>query len=239
MRKPFLLFLAAVTAAASLVGCGGGGSGIINVPNPRVRFFNAFEGVTNANARVGTDVVAGGTLGTTAYGQVSEYAITENGTKDFTAGQTTFNDLATLSNQLFEENRRYTAIGYGADGSRQILLVQENELDAATNTVEIRVAHAAQSVGNVDIYVSPGAGSPLPGTATAANVAPGAVSDFFSLAAGASTELRVRVYAAGDTTTPLFDNTLTVGSTERYLLVAHTASGGGGNVAVTAVREDR
>src|SRR6478672_5237223 len=93
-------------AALALFGCGGTGNGILNVPNPRVRVANVMPGIASAKAKVGNDTISSNI----AFGAVSDYTVTPNGNKDLSVGDSTFSNLATLSNQLFETQRRYTGI---------------------------------------------------------------------------------------------------------------------------------
>lgn len=205
--------------ATLLVGCGGSGNGLVNIPNPRVRFANVLPGIANAKAKVGPDEISVNI----PFGTVSDYAITPNGNKDLTVGDSTFNNLATLANQLFETNKRYTGIGYGTT-PRTILLLEENESQSGNDTISLRTVHAAQGAVNVDVYLSAVA-DPLPANPAFDNLAAGSMTTFSSVAVIGTNQYRVRVYADGNTSAVLVDETLVIQPRDRVSVIVYADGG--------------
>lgn len=202
-------------AGLALAGCGGGGNGPLNIPNPRITFVNAFQGVATANFEVGNDTASG-----VAYGQASQPIITNHGTKDVSAGETTFNDLVTLTNQLFEQDKRYTVLGWGGSGARALALFENDKSQSPVNTISVRAINGSPAAGNVDIYVTDNAsGGGLPGTPSIANVAAGTASAYVTVPDTGAITIRVRVFAAGNTTTALGDTTFALSDRTRISLV--------------------
>jgi hypothetical protein len=208
--------IASVCALAVLLaGCGGDGDALTNTPNPRVRFANVMPGITSAKAQVGADVISSNI----PFGTVSGQAITPNGTKDLTVGDSTFNNLATLSDQLFELDRRYTGIGYG-ETPRQILLVEDNEDIAPSDTVSVKFIHANQDIANVDVYVYLD-GASLPAAPSFTNMASGSVaSQHVDLPVVSDpATVRVTVYPAGTTVGALFNGVISIPRRNRFGLI--------------------
>lgn len=208
--------------AALIVGCGGDGDGITNTPNPRVRFANVMPGIASAKAQVGPDIISSDI----PFGTVSDYAITPNGTKDLTVGDSTFNNLATLSNQLFELDKRYTGIGFGT-APRTILLLNENEDIAPSDTVAVKFVHADQSLGNVDVYVYVD-GTSLPASPTYTNVPAGSITvDHSDLPVTTDpANVRITVFATGTTTNALYNAVKVIPRRDRVALVFYETAGG-------------
>ena len=212
---------AAICLAALIAGCGGDGDGLTNTPNPRVRFANVMPGITSAKAQVGADVISSNI----PFASVSDYAITPNGTKDLTVGDSTFSNLATLPDQLFELDKRYTGIGFGT-APRTILLLTESETQAPSDTVSVKFVHADQSLGNVDVYVYVD-GNPLPGAPSFANVPMGSITaSHVDLPVTTDpANVRITVYAQGTTTNALFNGVVVVPRRDKVALVFYeTAS---------------
>ena len=228
-----------LVAAASFVlaGCGGSGNGLINVPNPRGRFANVFPGVSSAKVKVGDDII--GDSSGIGFGTVSEYIVTDNGNKDLTAGDSTFDNLATLPGELYETEKRYTGIGYGSS-PRTILLLQDNKDQASSGTVSLRLANVAQSKGALDVYVTDStAGDTLPGSPAFPNVGVGVVSDFSSVpAASGPLSARIRVFAQGQVVNPLVDKTVVLDSRERAAILVYEDSGETSGVNALVVKEN-
>jgi hypothetical protein len=200
---------------AVLYGCGGSGSGLINVPNPRVRFANLMPGIASAKAQVGADVISSDI----PFGTVSDYAITPNGNKDLTVGDTTFSNLATLADQLYEENTRYTGIAYGS-AVRTILRLTQDDSQTGNGTVGIRVVNAAEGAAAMDMYIT-GTGDPLPGTESFNAVTVGTASDYSLVPMIGTNQYRLRVFADGDTSTALVDQVLTIEERDRVTVIVY------------------
>lgn len=208
----------AVGLAALVVGCGGSGSGLINQPNARVQFANLMPGIANARAKVGDDVISDNI----PFGSVSDNAITNNQSKDLTVGDTTFDNLASLTNQVFQVEHRYTGIGYGT-APRSILLIDHDKSRASIDTVAVRATHAAQGAGAVDVYLS-APGDSLPASPAFDGLAEAATSSFSELPVAGNNEYRIRVYADGDTGTALVDATVTIQPRDRYSVIVYADS---------------
>lgn len=222
----------AIGLAAVIAGCGGDGDGLTNTPNPRVRFANVMPGITSAKAQVGSDVISDNI----PFGSVSDYAITPNGTKDLTVGDSTFNNLATLSDELFELDKRYTGIGFGT-APRTILLLTESEDQAPSDTVAIKFVHADQSLGNVDVYIYLD-GASLPGAPSFANVPMGTItaSHVNLPVATDPANVRVTVYPAGTTTTALYNGVTVVPRRNRVAFVFYET---GGSSEILSLKQNR
>lgn len=217
-----------LVALASLVvlgvtGCGGAGNGVLNIPNPRLTFVNAFDSVANANFQVGTDT----TTSPVAYNSASAPVITINGTKDISAGIATFSDLATLPSQLLEQSKRYTVVGYGVSGSRTLALFENDKSNSAPSTVSVRLINGAPALANVDVYLTDAAaGNGLPGGPAIGNLAAGSASNYVALPdGGAAFSLRVRVFVTGTNTNPLADTTYALANRDRISIVVDELSG--------------
>lgn len=223
-----------VSTALLIAGCGGSGTGLINVPNPRVRFTNGFEGLGTVNVRVGVDIVGV----SIPFGTSSDTAIVRNGRRDVTVGTTTFEGVASVQQFLFETDKRYTAVGYGASGNRSILIVADDKTKSTNDTIALRAIHAAPKIGPVDIYVTTVAsGDALPTNPTVPGVAVGTATDYLIVPTnGQSTlQLRIRIYKAGQTSGPLTDTQITPNTTERYTAIAYDK---GGAIGLLAQRDD-
>lgn len=203
-----------------LAGCGGTGNGLINVPNPRVRVANVMPGITTAKAKIGDDTISS----SIPFGTVSDYTVTVNGNKDLSVGDSTFDNLATLSGELYETQRRYTGIAYGTS-PRSIILLDEDKSNAPANSVAFQFVHAAQGAPNVDIYVN-NPGDPLPASPAIANVAAATISDFTEFGiTGSPANVQIRVYVAGTTTNPIVDKNLAFEARTRHAVVIYPDSG--------------
>jgi hypothetical protein len=179
-------------------------------------------GIASAKAQVGADVISSNIPFATA----SDYAITPNGTKDLTVGDSTFNNLATLADQLFELDKRYTGIAFGT-APRSILLLTENEDQAPSDTVAVKFVHADQSLGNVDVYVYLDGGA-LPGAPSFTNVPMGSITaSHVNLPVGTDpANVRITVFATGTTTNALFNGVQVIPRRDKVALVFYeTASG--------------
>jgi hypothetical protein len=219
--------------AALLVGCGGSGNGLINVPNPRVRFANVLPSIVSAKSQVGSDTISAAI----PFGSASDYAITPNGNKDLTVGDSTFSNLATLSNQLFETNKRYTGIGYGTT-PRAILLLEENESNSVNDTVAIRAINANQAAPSLDVYISAPADS-LPAAPAFNAVAVAAITTSEEVSSASGTSYRIRVYADGDTTTALVDKNITITTRDRVALVVYADAGQASGYNILVLKENQ
>lgn len=211
--------LLAIALSLAAVGCGGGAGGDISGIDPKTRFVNAFPGVTSAKAAMGS-VVLGDDI---AYGTSSDYGSTNNERKDLTAGESSFDDLATLADEVYSNNHRYTGVGFGTAGNRTIVRLDSNRDDAPSHKVSLRLFDAISGPGSVDVYFTlASAGNNLPGSPSIAGVVRGTVSNYYNLEVGSEStvNVRVRVFAAGDRQTPLEDRTLNLVANYRGTAIA-------------------
>lgn len=217
--------------AALITGCGGGGNGLTNQPNARVQFANLMPGIASAKAKVGEDTIGDNIL----FETVSDNAITSNSSKDLTVGDTTFDNLATLEDQVYQVEHRYTAVGYGTS-PRAILLIDHNKDEATNGTVGIRATHAAQGAPAVDVYLS-AVGDSLPASPSFDALAVAATSSFSEVPVTGTNEYRIRIYADGNTTTAIVDKTVTIDPRERWSAIVYTDAGETSGFNVLMVQE--
>ncbi|AKF09576.1 hypothetical protein DB32_006725 [Sandaracinus amylolyticus] len=90
--------------------------------------------------------------------------------------------VVTLSGVSIADGRRYTAVAFGALARVQASVVEDDASGIASGETRVRVIHAAEGVGTVDLYVVPGTGAPEP---LAENLRYGGASDPVDLEAGA------------------------------------------------------
>ncbi len=216
-------FAATVTLAIALAlattGCGGKKGGDISGIDPKVRFVNAFPDASSIKAAVGGSVISDAI----AYGTVSDYRSLNNDTTTLTAGVSGYDDLAISSSRVIANNHRYTGIGFGPDGSRKIVCLDNDRSDASDNRVSLRLFDALSTPSSVDVYFTRATdGDTLPSTPSIAGVTRGTASGFFGLDIGSGNpvNVRIRVYAAGNRTSPLEDRTLSLDTRFRGTVIA-------------------
>ncbi len=221
----------AVGLASLVIGCGGSGNSLTNQPNARVQFANLMPGISSAKAKVGDDTLGDNIL----FGAVSENAITSNSSKDLTVGDTTFDNLATLEDQVYQVEHRYTAVGYGTS-PRAILLIDHDKSRATNNTVGIRATHVAQGGPAVDVYLS-AVGDSLPASPSFDALAAAATSSFSEVPVTGTNEYRIRVFADGDTATAIVDKTVTIDPRDRWSAIIYSDAGETSGFNILMVKE--
>ncbi|UJR86980.1 DUF4397 domain-containing protein [Sandaracinus amylolyticus] len=90
--------------------------------------------------------------------------------------------VVTVSDARIEDGGRYTAVAFGALARVQASVVEDDASGLASGDARVRVIHAAEGVGTVDLYVVPDAGAPEP---LAENLRYGGASDPVDITAGA------------------------------------------------------
>jgi hypothetical protein len=95
------------------------------------------------------------------------------------------------------------ATGRLANSTIQPLVLTDNPAAPASGQIRVRVVHGAATVGNVDVYVT-APGAQLPAAPTLANVPFRGVSAYLEIP---SAQYQVRVFAAGNRTTPAINVT--------------------------------
>jgi hypothetical protein len=188
-------------------------------------------GIASAKAQVGDDTISDNI----PFETVSDSAITNNNEKDLTVGDSTFDNLATLADQVFQVEHRYTGVGYGT-APRTILLIDHNKDQSNLDTVAVRATHAAQGAGAVDIYLS-AVGDSLPVAPSFNAFAEGTISDSTEVPVTGTNEYRIRVYADGDTTTALIDKTVIIQPRERWSAIVYADAGEASGFNILMVKE--
>jgi hypothetical protein len=199
-----------------LVGCGGGGSGILGVAGSgngaTVRFFNATS--TLLDLAVGGVVTpASSSLAPgTDVGCFTVSDPTQPGLSVRLSGSTT--DLAGFAPAL-SAGGSFTVIAYpGPSGVVQFSTISNSAPSIGSLQSALRVFNGAPRLGSVDVFVTaPGAAL---GAASATGVGLGSVSPFFQTPAGVN-QIRLTAIA---TTTVVFDvGSRTLNAGQAYTLV--------------------
>ncbi len=89
-------------------------------------------------------------------------------------------DLVSVSRDV-EDDESYTVVAYGTEAAPKSIVLEDDLALPAAGKAKLRVAHAADGRGNVDVYVVKAAGDVATATAVAANVAPGAASAYVTV----------------------------------------------------------
>ncbi len=101
----------------------------------------------------------------------------------------------------FEAGKYYTLlhVGYARAGSspKQGIVVYNDVLPSPTTGIAVRALHAGSGIGNVDLYVTAAATTPIAGAPAVASLAFKAASNYLNLAVGA---FAAQVTATGSTT---------------------------------------
>jgi hypothetical protein len=189
MKRRTLIFAAAGTPAATLLGACGGGS---DVEAARMRLLNASPGYAALDlyvddARPFADV---------AYGSASAYAAFDADTYTVALRNAGAGANLQSASRTLRKDTRYSLVAYGWAGALQTLLLTEDEDAPASGTARLRVLNTAADAGSVDVYVGAAADTVEQMALLAAGVEAGASSDFSDLDSGS---YRLVVTAAGDT----------------------------------------
>jgi len=182
-------FIPLVIGSAALLGCG-----TDKVTDPRfpplagVRFINAVPDTGAIDVRAIDQVDFSPVGNAIAFRSGTEHQPTEAKTRHFRAFITSTNPVI-ASNPIidttltFGENSRYTVLLTGSARTKvQFVLINDNAPVPASGEIAIRTVNA--STGAIDSYVVDSTVTPLPGSATAANVAPLGASVWVGRAAG-------------------------------------------------------
>lgn len=86
-------------------------------------------------------------------------------------------DLVSVSRDVADDES-HTIVAYGTEAAPKSLVLEDDLTLPAAGKARLRVAHAADGRGNVDVYVVKAAGDVATATAVATNVAPGAASAY-------------------------------------------------------------
>lgn len=155
--KNFITLAAFAALAFSVSGCGGLADGLVGNKNPRVRLVNAFPG-TNIDASF-TD--SGGTQNIMAdrpFATVTIEFVPNNGNNTVTFSGPAGGAEFISRSSLYELNRDYTVVGFGAAGSRNILTASEGAsplagraafrvMNVSNGVVDVRTAASGAAIG--------------------------------------------------------------------------------------------
>jgi hypothetical protein len=215
-------------AAVGIVGCGGVDS-VTGANDPKVRFVNATPALGfNVDATLGNDTLAQNM----AYGVPTAYRRVGNGNREIVVRQTGSNNVLYQSepDPLFEENNKYTVVAVQGATSVGALVLEDGATAPPVNNAKLRVIHAANGTGNVDVYLAPTGGA-LPAAPVMSNVsylgntagyitAPAGTFDFRITATGSTTALlsqTITLPSQGVRTVIVLDNP--AGTTPSSILV--------------------
>jgi hypothetical protein len=243
MRLPRVAFTLA--AAGSLAACSAdpSGSPVTHLPPPLayVRYYNAVGDTLPLDFRPIDAIEFSWPFLATPFraqglGGFQGYAIGSRHIRVFPNST----DLATTTSVLADTTIALTAgvyytfmhVGYartGAAPKQKLWIVTDTFPTVSTGSIAFRVVNAGPDLGGVDVYVTTAATDPLPATPTFANVAFQSRSPYAQRPTGAFV---MRVYAAGDRTTPLIAaTTMSAGTAADPFFNAIGGSGQSGTVA--------
>ena len=222
--SPGLPLLGALTLAAALAGCGGGGTS-----NPatvaHVRGFNAVPDGTTALISVNNSTLPGsvtGSNGTVTNGlgflQASPYSAEAVSTGNFLFTLTS-SAAATFPavTQALTQGTYYSAFVVGRAGITassdarypRLLVVTDDRTLPPTGDARLRIVQAAPDAGNVDVLIN--------GAVAASSIAYQSVGNYLNETAG---DLTVQVNKAGTNTVLVPATTITLSSGQLYTLLA-------------------
>lgn len=211
----------------TLAGCGGGGD------EASVRFINATVDYTQA------DFYAGGNKQASKLanggGISSWYTVDAEDAVKFEMYNGGGSSSVLSATRTVDEDSYTSVLAYGAlTSSMQFRFLAESNSSADSGKAKVRLFHAAESLGGLDLYISNA--SSLSDLSPAATVSGyGQLSDFGTITSGT---YRIRITSSNDKSSVLFDYTtqISLPSTSVYtLVVVPRASGSYPNVS--ALRE--
>jgi hypothetical protein len=128
----------------------------------RIRAIHLSPDAPEVDIWVGTESEVVGDLG---FGEGTDYLTVEEGTYTFNvtaAGQSPTSPVLSFENVSLEAGRSYTAVAFDEVASIQGLTLVDDYANLAAGNIRVRAIHAAAAVGEVDIWLLPGEGSPTP-----------------------------------------------------------------------------
>lgn len=147
--------LALGLSALLLSGCGGA-SGLLNIPNPRVKFVQAFEDPAAVDVVVTDSNSSKTALANATFGDTSGFLILEDGGVSVLARLAGQNPTVTQGAHQLQVDRDYTWFGYGSQAqatARQLML--RSEKSASSGNVRIRFVHGGIMPAAIDGYITP------------------------------------------------------------------------------------
>lgn len=215
---------------ATLTGCGGAAA-----DEAQVRFVNATVDYAQADFYAGSDRLA---VNLANAGAISAWYGLEAGDTQIALHAANSSTARLTETRTLDEDTFTSVLAYGslANGLK-FRYFAEATTSAASGQVKLRLCHASESLGAVDLYVSNATSlSGLSPTATVS--AYGDLSAFATVTSGA---YRIRLTAQGDITNVLFDYTaqINLSSTSVHtLVVVPRASGSYPNVSALQEQGD-
>lgn len=214
--NPWLTALA-LTGAALLSACGGGGS---SSTDTSVRLLNASTGYASLDLSVNSSTVNSNI----AYGTVGSYGTISTGA---TSSQILASGLGTTvasTTPTLASGSNYSLIAYGWAGSLHTSLLQETEAAADSGKSKLLVLNLAADAGALDVYLTAAGDSLDNATALSSNLAGGSGSGYNSLNAGT---YRVRLTGYGNKSDLRLDiPSITLESTSVSTLIVTATEGG-------------
>ncbi|WP_159105833.1 DUF4397 domain-containing protein [Ideonella sp. B508-1] len=216
MKKRTLLgLMAGLPLTGVLSACGGNNSG-----NAQVRLLNASPGYGSLDLYVNDSLKCSGV----AYGSVSGYAGNDAGSFSMALTATGSSTELITTSRTLSKDTHYTVVAYGWAGALKSALITEEEDAADSGKMSFRVVNAASDAGSVDVYLTASGDDLASSTPVQAAVGAGSSTAYGTVATGT---YRLRITAAGDTTTLLLDvDGVSFDSTGVYNLVVTPTSGG-------------
>lgn len=216
MKKRTLLgLMAGLPLTGVLSACGGNNSG-----SAKVRLLNASPGYSSLDLYVDDAKKCS----SVAYGSVSGYADCDSGsfsTALTSAGSST--ELVTTS-RTYSKDTHYTVVAYGWAGALKSAMITEEENAADSGKMSFRVVNMASDAGSVDVYLTASGDVLDSSTPVQSSVGGGTSTSYGTVATGT---YRLRITAAGDTSTLLLDvDGVSFNSKGVYNLVLTPTSGG-------------
>jgi hypothetical protein len=200
-----------MTLLFATMGCGGTGDALIGNRNPRVRVVNAFPS-QNVDASFVDSQGTQNIMADRPFGTVTTEFIPTNGdnTVIFREAGTATEILRRTS--LYELNKDYTVVGFGAAGSRNVLIASE-----AAAPIFGRAAYRVMNVSNgpIDIYTGPSGSTFAAATKVRDDLGTAAIWPYQDIAAG---NMRIFI-TAGNSTTVLAEEDFTFETGKTYTII--------------------
>ena len=185
MSLPRILFTASCLAALVLIGCGksGGGSG----GNAQIRVFNAFLEAPALNVTVAGTVLSP----SLPFQGLTQYQGVNSGSQTFTV--TVVGSTVPLVNATttIGSGANYSYIVYGPSTAVGALLAVDGFTDPGSGFFAVRAINAAAGAGPIDVYLTAPGADLTNAAPVLSNVTYGSVTNFLSVATGATFEIRI------------------------------------------------
>lgn len=150
-------------------------------------------------------------LGDVPFKAASGYLELLSGARNFKINAANTSTTVIEATPTLERGLDYTLLAVGSltSGTLEPLLAVDDNRAPASGNAKVRVIHASPDAPAVDVYVD--------STKALSNVPYKAISDYLEVAAG---QANIQVFAAGTTTSPVIDATLTLANGTIYTIIA-------------------